>query len=110
MATGNETVAEILREMRGDAIAADAWCETHGEMASAASVLNRHADRIEAAYRCAIAAKDREIAELRECLKVACDAELSCKECKSPCYVYTQDDCPIKKRWRKALEGVKDGE
>lgn len=49
-----------------------------------------------------------ENAELRECLKEACDAELSCKECKSPCYVYTQDDCPIKKRWRKALEGEKD--
>lgn len=50
-ASENETVTEIVSEMRRDAIAADAWCETHGEMASAASVLNEHADRIESAHR-----------------------------------------------------------
>lgn len=51
MASDNEMVADIVREMRNDAIAADAWHETHGEMASAASTLNRHANRIEAAHR-----------------------------------------------------------
>lgn len=60
MASNNETIAEIVKEMRRDAIAADAWCETHGEMASAASVLNRYADRIEAEHR-----RDREAARRR---------------------------------------------
>ena len=48
---GDETVKDIVREMRNDAIAADAWHETHGEMASAASTLNRHYDSIESAWR-----------------------------------------------------------
>lgn len=55
MANDNETIQDIVREMRRDAVAADAWCETHGEMASAASVLNRHADRIEKAHSCDVA-------------------------------------------------------
>lgn len=48
-----------------------------------------------------------EIVALRECLKDACNTELSCHDCKSPCFEYTQDDCPIKRRWRKVLEGTK---
>lgn len=39
---------KISERMRQDAVAADAWHETHGEMASAASTLNNYAKEVEA--------------------------------------------------------------
>lgn len=133
--TDKQTVAEIVGEMRRDAVAADAWCETHGEMASAASVLNRHADRIEAAHmrdvaelkreleltrqqrnRARLDAQEkfvREVAELREFsndMRTWFRLYYSCgSDPKSKwwrsCASCRRKRCPIHK-WRKALEGA----
>lgn len=106
MASENKTISEIVSEMRRDAIAADAWCETHGEMASAASVLNGHADSIEAAHL-------REVTELREFsndmrtwfrLYYSCGSDPKSKWWRS-CATCRRKSCPIHK-WRKALEGA----
>lgn len=43
-----ESIVTISERMRQDAVAADAWHETHGEMASAASTLNGYAKEVEA--------------------------------------------------------------
>lgn len=82
----DETVADIVSEMR-DGVVARGWME---------QVLREFADRIDAAH-------NREIAELRECLKDA--LTFVCSGCKD----HTHKMCRFN-RWRKALEGAKDGE
>ena len=110
MASENETVADIVRELRDDANAVledqhDEDCWTNIE---ASEIYRSLADRIEASHR-------REVAELRECLKetinAAADAmwwKRGCDKTRNVCTNCGEKDktfpCPVK-RWRKALEG-----
>ena len=106
MASENETVAEIVSEMRGE------WAQVYfsegsrrkdGEYCDnefAAIESGTVADRIEAAH-------GREVAELRECLKEAIEWSCgnpgdACEDC-----VAHGGDTPCKcEKWRKAQEGV----
>ena len=96
MASENETVADIVNEKRDTADEA----ELKGKNTFAfdlAKMLREEADRIEAAHQ-------REVAELRECLKEAvtevCNRLEKCGF-KEPCVFKT---CYVQK-WRKALKG-----
>ena len=85
MATSNETVADILAEARR--------INPHNEWA----------DRIEAAHK-------RDVAELRECLKIIRDNLLShARKSADVKYVnkgaYLPEEFVAYERWRKALEG-----
>lgn len=94
MASDNETVAEIVTEMRTKNVDRDYD-----------AIMRLYAHRIEVAHRC-------EVAELRECvsdmrswfrLYYSCSGyhnRLQCAGC-------SLARCPYHK-WRKALEGVKD--
>lgn len=92
MASENETVADIVKEMR------DIFALTGIDKNK--SHLMGFFERIETAHR-------REVAELRECLKEAIREKcpftrMSCKHgepCDYECGTY---------KWRKALEGAKD--
>ena len=97
MESKNETVADIVKKKRDTADEA----ELKGKNTFAfdlAKMLREEADRIEAAHQ-------REVAELRECLKEAiretCPiTRMSCKHgepCDYECGTY---------KWRKALEGA----
>lgn len=119
MASENETVADIVKEKRDTADEE----ELKGKNTLAfdlAKMLREEADRIESAhkreiaakdderltivanYENVIAAKDREIAELRECLKEAYRLQLRCDSCK----IRKCDSiCMLKLKWRNALKG-----
>lgn len=93
----NETVAEIAKELRAEPLA------PNGEKPR----LHYLADRIEAAHKREIAAKDAEIAELRECMKPI----LSVRLCDGGTQPISDALCAVaecKSRWRKALEGLSD--
>lgn len=104
MASDNETVEDIVSEMN---------CSHEGMIAFE---FQHYASRIEAAHRREIAAKDAEIAELRECLMEACD--VACDGCRhavwndgkiANCKRHKNWKCPFgAERWRKALEGAKN--
>lgn len=113
LATKEQTFDEILTEFaKRDTAGFVVW----GQKLEAAhkreiEILNKRLEHVveDRTRICGLCEPSKKILKLRECLKDACDTELSCNECKSPCSEYTQDDCPIKKRWRKALEGMEDG-
>ena len=103
MASENETVADIVNEKRDTADEA----ELKGKNTFAfdlAKMLREEADRIEAAHQ-------REVAELRECLKEtivdavaeyknnSCFRNVKCGE------IERCDTCKVM-RWRKALKGT----
>ena len=96
MESKNETVADIVKKKRDTADEA----ELKGKNTFAfdlAKMLREEADRIEAAHQ-------REVAELRECLREAvtevCNRLEKCGF-KEPCVFKT---CYVQK-WRKALKG-----
>ena len=92
MASENETIADIVREMRiGDLCASDVAARTM----YINDFLASYADRIEEAWK-------REVAELRKCLKEAIREKcpftrMSCKH-GEPCDYECETD-----KWRKAL-------
>ena len=119
-----ETIADIVREMRSLEFD-DPRLDIYSLMATR-DLARGWANRIEAAHKRAlaakdderltvvamyenvIAAKDREIAELRECLREAVREKcpftrMSCKH-SEPC----DYECGTEK-WRKALEGSNNG-
>lgn len=118
MASNNETIADIVAQIRAAA---------HIQNADSPRDVLKFADRIESAhkrelaakdderltivaiYENVIAAKDREIAELRECLKEAIREK--CPFTRMSCRYGEQCDyeCGTQK-WRNALKGAKDGE
>ena len=87
MQSENETVADIVRILRG---------ATYPVSRCPDLTMRGYADRIEAAYR-------REVAELRECLKDAIDTKFRACWSFFPCGECGRE-CPVHK-WRKALEG-----
>lgn len=98
MASDNETVAEIVKELRDEPLAEN----------GAKPWLHYLADRIEAAHR-------REVAELREFandmrtwfrLYYSCGSDPKSKWWRS-CASCRRKRCPIHK-WRKALAGARD--
>ena len=96
MASENETVEDIVAEMRNESHEGDESClEWVGEK------MRTYADRIEAAAKREVAELKRKVAELRECLKDAvlyncaiCDSKGKSCEVKGFC---------LEQRWRKAL-------
>lgn len=121
MANNNETVADIVREMRAYAKNS----KVNGGEVDVWNWLADYADRIEAAHNHELdvqygrisrlvdklAAKDAEIAELRECLKIIRDNILphTIKSADGK-YVnnggYLSEEFVDDERWRKALEGA----
>lgn len=117
MASDNETVADIVREMVefgnhcaafGGAYSPERWDNLCKRLNAANKrALDAKDDErltVVANYENVIAAKDREIAELRECLREAVREKcpftrMSCKH-DEPC----DYECGTKK-WRNALEG-----
>lgn len=124
----NETVADIVREMVefgnhcaafGGAYSPERWdnlCKRLNAAHKRALAAKDDARlTIVANYETVIAAKDREIAELRECLKEAISASrIDCGICNRDCEMKmlftdrTIHNCERIIQWRKALEGVKD--
>ena len=100
MASENETVADIVKEKRDTADEA----ELKGKNTFAfdlAKMLREEANRIEAAHQ-------REVAELRKCLKEAIDYNCAMCEIKGKgCEV--EGFC-TERRWRKVLEATKGEE
>ena len=88
-----ETIADIVAAMRNEGHAGDESC-----LEWVGAKIRGYADRIEAAHQ-------REVAELRECLKEAvtevCNRLEKCGF-KEPCVFKT---CYVQK-WRKALKGA----
>ena len=88
-----ETIADIVAAMRNEGHTGDASC-----LEWVGAKIRGYADRIEAAHQ-------REVAELRECLKEAvtevCNRLEKCGF-KEPCVFKT---CYVQK-WRKALKGA----
>lgn len=90
MASENETVEDIVKELRDQYEDATDICVIDAP---------EYADRIESAHR-------REVAELRKCLKEAYGLQLRCDSCK----IRKCDSiCVMKLKWRKALEGANGG-
>lgn len=105
MVCDNETVADIVREIRDRNPCIRFPAEYGGgEVPNEACQL---ADRIEAAHRC-------DVDELRECLQLA--VEMKCANCglcikgAESCYpdwqIVHHEDCWMIMKWRKALEGA----
>lgn len=102
MASENETVADIVKEKRDTADEE----ELKGKNTFAfdlAKMLREEADRIESAHK-------REIAELRECLRIIRDNLLSHTiKSEDGKYVnnggFLSEEFVDDERWRKALEG-----
>ena len=98
-----ETIADIVKEMRTlgrlDEKSTDKIPRTLQALG-----LRTYADRIETAHQREVAELEREVAELRECLKEAvtevCNRLEKCGF-KEPCVFKT---CYVQK-WRKALKG-----
>ena len=91
MSNKQETIADIVAEMRNESHAGDESC-----LEWVGAKMRTYADRIEAAHR-------REVEELRECLKEAIREKcpftrMSCKH-GEPC----DYECGTEK-WRKALQ------
>ena len=99
-----ETIADIVSEMRNESHAGDESC-----LEWVGAKMRTYADRIEAAHQREVAELERKVSELRECLKEAvtevCNRLEKCGF-KEPCVFKT---CYVQK-WRKALQdegGVK---
>ena len=96
--TIQETIADIVAEMRKDIAEGTVgiWSDFGGEIA------RRYADRIEEAHQ-------REVAELRECLKEAIKKQCKHKECKDNACFFVEfgkeNECIVHK-WRQALKGA----
>ena len=95
----HETVETVAAEMRNESHAGDESC-----LEWVGAKMRTYADRIEAAHQREVAELEREVAELRECLKEAvtevCNRLEKCGF-KEPCVFKT---CYVQK-WRKALKG-----
>lgn len=124
MASENETVAEIVSEMRGST--EQRYCSSKHCSVKVFNPILDFADRIEAAYgrevmlqnkrlehvvedsnrTCGLCESSKKILELRKCLKEAidmtCENNGTCSDC--PIFGETHGDCDVY-RWRKALEG-----
>ena len=93
-----ETIADIVAAMRNEGHAGDESC-----LEWVGAKIRGYADRIEAAHQREVAELEREVAELRECLKEAIREKcpftrMSCKH-GEPC----DYECGTVK-WRKALQ------
>ena len=93
-----ETIADIVAEMRNEGHAGDESC-----LEWVGAKIRGYADRIEEAHQREVAELEREVAELRECLKEAIREKcpftrMSCKH-GEPC----DYECGTEK-WRKALQ------
>ena len=93
-----ETIADIVAAMRNEGQAGDESC-----LEWVGVKMRTYADRIEAAHQREVAELEREVAELRECLKEAIREKcpftrMSCKH-GEPC----DYECGTVK-WRKALQ------
>ena len=109
MAREYETVADIVKELRG----IKGGQHTNGGLSferwrARCQFSDDYADRFEAAHQREVAELERKVAELRECLKDAvldncaiCDSKGKSCEVKGFC---------LEQRWRKVLETTKGAE
>ena len=98
MSNKHETISDIVAAMRNEGHAGDESC-----LEWVGAKMRTYADRIEAAHQREVAELEREVAELRECLKEAIREKcpftrMSCKH-GEPC----DYECGTVK-WRKALQ------
>lgn len=129
MASENETVAEVAKQMRRNEEVFHHlyWCEyadrieaAHGrEVAELRETIDANlrvhtaAEKADADKKLELMSEivslDATIAELRECLKEACDSVcFKCRFGNTSYPYYCGNNCDRMAKWRKALEGAKD--
>lgn len=127
MASENETVAEIVNEMRGST--EQRYCSSKHCQVKVYNPILDFADRIETAHKreveklskrleyviedsnrtCGLCEPSKKILKLQDCLKEAIDNV--CFKCRFGNVLYPYycgNDCDKMAKWRKALEGAKD--